>query len=152
MIRLFELVNRGFPLPFGGVENRRSLLYVENLTFAIAVLVESEARGFRQFFASDTADLSTPDLLNLIGAALNRPVRLVNVPNPLLELGGRVGDLLNRVMSFPLSSTALQRLTGSLVVDSTPLWHECGTSPPFTPQEGFSRTGSWFRDTLVTEI
>ena len=35
MLRLFALVDRGVPLPFGSVANRRSLLYVGNLVAAV---------------------------------------------------------------------------------------------------------------------
>lgn len=151
MLRLFRLVSRGVPLPLGAVENSRSMLYVGNLTAAITCLLEGSARGFRRFFASDTVDLSTLDLLDLIGAAVDRPPRLVSVPVPLLKSSAALGDLFDRVVRFPFTTVAVERLTESLVVDSTPLWEKCRTSPPFEPDEGFRMTGRWFKDTELED-
>ena len=44
MLRLFRLVDRGVPLPFGSVANRRSMLYVGNLVAAIRSVLEHPAR------------------------------------------------------------------------------------------------------------
>ncbi len=47
MLRLFALVDRGVPLPFGSVANRRSVLYVGNLVAAVRSVLETSSRGRR---------------------------------------------------------------------------------------------------------
>jgi len=41
---------------------------------------------------------------------------------------------------------AVNRLTGSLVVDSLKIRQELGWVPPFTMEEGLRETGGWFRN------
>ncbi len=40
---------------------------------------------------------------------------------------------------------AVNRLTGSLVVDSSKIRQELGWVPPFTMEEGLRETGRWFK-------
>jgi nucleoside-diphosphate-sugar epimerase len=131
MLRLFSLVDRGIPLPFGAVHNRRSMLYVGNLVAATRAALERPRPGFRTFFATDMRDLSLPELLRLVGEALGRPAKLLPVPPGLLRL--------------LLPSAEAQRLIGSLAVDASSLSRETGYRPPFTVEEGIRRTADWYR-------
>jgi UDP-glucose 4-epimerase len=80
ILRLFEAVDRGAPLPFALVRNRRSLLFAGNFVAAVDAVLTSPAAASETFFASDGDDLSTPDLIRLIGSALGRRPRLLPVP------------------------------------------------------------------------
>jgi nucleoside-diphosphate-sugar epimerase len=144
MRSLFRVVERGAPLPLGGVRNRRSLLYVGNLAAAVrAVLASPAARG-QSFVVSDGHDLSTPELVRAIAAALGRPARLVPVPAAFFRAAGRLGNVL-APLGFPLNSAAVERLMGSLQVDCSRLREACGYAPPFTVAEGLAETALWFR-------
>ena len=46
----------------------------------------------------------------------------------------------------PRFTGAVNRLTGSLVVDSSKIRQELGWVPPFTMEEGLRETGRWFKD------
>jgi nucleoside-diphosphate-sugar epimerase len=131
MLRLFALVDRGLPLPFGAVRNRRSMLYLGNLVAAVRAVLERAQTGFRTFFVTDLRDLSLPELLRLIGGALGRPARLLPVPPGLLRL--------------LLPSTEAGRLIGSLAVDASSLSQATGYRPPFTVEEGLRATAEWYR-------
>jgi nucleoside-diphosphate-sugar epimerase len=133
MLRLFALVDRGIPLPFGAVRNRRSMLYVGNLVAAVRGVLERSHVGFRTFFVTDLRDLSLPELIRLIGAALARPARLLPVPPGLLRL--------------VLPSAEAGRLIGSLAVDASSLTRAIGYRPPFTVEEGLRATAEWYRGT-----
>jgi nucleoside-diphosphate-sugar epimerase len=115
MARLVALIDRGLPLPFGGLQNRRSLAYLGNVTSLIgAVLGDSRAYG-EIFTAADDEIVSTPMLCREIGRARGRPVRLLPVPVVFLKLAGRVGDLAARCGVSPgLDSYSVARLAGSL--------------------------------------
>ena len=67
MLRLFSLVDRGMPLPFGAVSNQRSMLYVGNLVAAVQAVLDRESAEVETFFASDGRDLSLTELLRMIG-------------------------------------------------------------------------------------
>jgi UDP-N-acetyl-alpha-D-quinovosamine dehydrogenase len=136
MLRLFGLVHRGVPLPFGAVRNRRSMLYVGNLVAAVTAVLERPAAGFRVFFASDRRDVSLPDLVRLIGVALGRPARLLPVPPGLLRL--------------VLPSAEAGRLIGSLAVDASSLAQATGYQPPFSIEQGLRATAEWYRSAVRT--
>jgi nucleoside-diphosphate-sugar epimerase len=134
MLRLFELVDRGAFLPLGGIRNRRSLLYVKNAAVAFCDLV-GMGRGHEVFFAADGEDLSTPELVVRIAAALGRKPRLLPAPRRALE------TLATR--RVPSLSAVARRLVGSLTVDATRLRTRIGP-PPYTVTAGLRETADWY--------
>jgi nucleoside-diphosphate-sugar epimerase len=137
MLRLFALVDRGVPLPFGAVTNRRSLLYVGNLVAAVRSVLETPLGGAETFFVSDGRDLSLPSLLRLIGEALGKPARLMPVPPKLLRL--------------VLPSGESERLIGSLTVDASKLSRMTGYRAPHSVEESLRATADWYRATRARE-
>jgi nucleoside-diphosphate-sugar epimerase len=133
MLRLFSLVDRGVPLPFGSVANRRSLLYVGNLVVAVRRVLENPPGDAGAFFVSDGRDLSLPGLIRLIAQALGRPARLLPVPP----------GLLRRV----LPAAEGDRLIGSLMVDGTRLVRLTGYAAPHTVEDGLRATAEWYLTT-----
>jgi nucleoside-diphosphate-sugar epimerase len=141
ILRLFHLVRRGIPLPFGGIRNQRSLIYVGNVAAAIAgALQQHDMRGV--YFASDGEDLSTPGLIERIGIALGKRAVIVPAPLGLLRLIGLVGD---RLPASPITSNAVARLCGSLTVDSRKLVTALGMPMPFSVTAGLQKTADWYR-------
>lgn len=145
MLRLFQLVDRGLPLPFGGVENRRSLLFVGNAAAAIEAALRAPQAESGAYFVRDGQDVSSEALVRLIAAALGRRARLVPLPERLLRLAGHGGDLLSRVVPVPVTTAAVDRLLGSLQVDDTRFRRRTGFTPPFTLEQGLERTAAWYR-------
>jgi nucleoside-diphosphate-sugar epimerase len=129
ILRLFDLVARGVPLPFGAVENRRSLLFTGNLVAAVDAVLNAEVGG-ETLFVSDGADLSTPELVHLIARGLGVRPRLLGVPAFLFGL---------------LPSAVERRLVGSLAVDIGRLRRLTGYFPPYTPEEGIAQMARWYR-------
>lgn len=145
MLRLFEAVARRRPLPLALVRNRRSFAYVGNVIAAMDAVIAAGPAGSATFFVSDGRDLSTPELVRLIAAALGVESLLLPVPPALLRAAGRAGDLLTRVGPFPLTSAAVDRLVGSLAVDVSLLRATTGWRPPCTVEEGLAATATWYR-------
>lgn len=128
-LRLLRLVDSATPLPLGGIRNLRSLIYLGNLVDAIRFSFEAPPGTY---LPSDGEDLSTPNLVRRLAAALGRPARLVPVPVILLGLLGRMTG----------QSQAIARLTDSLRLDGRiPGW-----TPPFGVDEGLRATADWYRE------
>ncbi len=144
VLRLVSLVGRGLPLPFGGIENRRSMLSTGNLIAAVRALASTPGLDGEVFFVADGVDLSTPELIRAIADGLGRRTRLFPIPPKLLAAGGRVGDAINRMVRFPITSAEVERLTGSLVVSTAKLAEWTGFRPPETPQDGWRAVAQWF--------
>ncbi len=152
MLRLFELVDRGIPLPLGGIANRRSLVYVDNFIGAIDAVLSTPAAGRETFFVSDGHDLSTPELIRAIGYALGRPARLVSVPPVLFRAAGRAGDRISRYLPFPVTTPAVDRLLGSLTIDAAKLSQVTGFKVPVAVEEGLQRTAQWFHTRRAVKL
>ena len=132
-LRLMNAVAGGRPLPLGAVRNRRSLVYVGNLADAVlACLEDPHAAG--TYLVSDGHDLSTPDLIRRIGAAVGRPARLLYVPTVLLRAAGALTGKTNEV----------ERLLGDFALAPTRL-ADLGWRPPFTLEQGLAATAAWYR-------
>jgi len=75
---LINLVDKVPLLPFGDIENRRSMIYVGNLTYLIDEIVKQYRGGV--FLASDDEIYSTKELILLISKVLKRQVYLIKIP------------------------------------------------------------------------
>ncbi len=146
VLRLVSLVNRGLPLPFGGIENRRSMLSTGNLVAAVRALAGTPGLAGEVFFVADGVDLSTPELIRTIAEGLGRRARLFRIPPKLFRAAGRAGDAISRLVGFPFTSAEVERLTGSLVVDTARLAEWTGFRPPETPEDGWRAVAQWFRE------
>ena len=78
MKSLISLVNKVSILPFGDIQNRRSMVYVGNLCHLIDMIINKNRSGI--FLASDDKSLSTTKLIKLITKELDRKVYLIKVP------------------------------------------------------------------------
>ncbi len=133
-LSLLRLCAKAPPLPLALVANRRSLIHVGNLADAILRCLTHPAAGGRTFLVSDGEALSTPELVRRAAAALGRPARLFPVPPPLLRLAGRLTG----------TSSTVERLLDSLVVDDREMRRELDWKPPFSMSRGLQETATWF--------
>lgn len=134
-LQLIRAVDNGMPLPFGRIDNRRSLIFLGNLVDALVLSLQSPAAANRTYLVSDGEDVSTPELIRRLAAALGRPARLWPVPVALMELVGFLTGHRNKV----------RRLWNSLTLDGRAIRDELGWSPPFTMQAGLKLTADWYR-------
>jgi UDP-glucose 4-epimerase len=144
ILRLFDAVARGAPLPFASIRNRRSLLFAGNFVAAVDAVVASAAAARETFFVSDGQDLSTPELIRLIADALGRRARLIPVPPAIFRAAARIGDAAGRRIRVPFDSAVERRLLGSLAVDITRFRQLTGYTPPHTPAEGLRAMAAWY--------
>ena len=89
-LALLRLCASGLPLPLGRVQNRRSLLFVDNLADAVCAALERPEAAGRTFLVRDGQDLSIPELCRCLSAGLGRACRLWPVPVELLRAFGSV--------------------------------------------------------------
>jgi nucleoside-diphosphate-sugar epimerase len=134
-LSLLRIVAKGIPLPLAFIDNKRSLIYVRNLVDALATCATHPAAAGQTYLVSDGDDVSTPELIRQTATALGVPARLLPFPVSLMCLAGKLVG----------KSEAVNRLTGSLTVDSSKIWQELGWKPPFTMEEGLRETAVWFR-------
>ena len=117
--RLVDAVAARRFLPLGAIDNRRSLVSLDNLLDAIDAVVRAESGVLGAHFVADEDSVSTPALVRAIASALGVAPRLVPVPVALLRV---VGALAGR-------SDVVLRLTASLEVDTSSLVRATGWKP-----------------------
>jgi UDP-glucose 4-epimerase len=81
--RLLGLARTPYPLPLGGLSNRRSLLDVEALARAVLHALTSSAAG--AYVVSDREPVTIGEIVTAFRAGMGRPPGLFSVPSPLLE-------------------------------------------------------------------
>jgi nucleoside-diphosphate-sugar epimerase len=106
-LKIINVVSKGIPLPFGAINNRRSLVSLENLTNLICRCIDHPRAANQTFLVSDDRDVSTSELLRMIAHSLGKPCRLFVLPDYLLNLAATL---------FGKQDIAI-RLFGNLQVD-----------------------------------
>lgn len=133
-LRLLKLVGQGIPLPLASVYNRRSLIYLGNIVDAIVACIAHPKAAGQTYLVSDGEDVTTPELVRRIADALGRPARLFPLPTIILRFAGK----------FFGRKDIVERLLGSLIIDSAKIRNELNWHPPFTMQQGLREMAQWY--------
>jgi len=140
-LRLLAWTARGVPLPFASVDNRRSLIYVENLADAIRAAIAAPQAAGRAYLVSDGEDVSTPGLVRALAQALRVKARLFACPPAALSAAAA---LLGK-------RAEAARLTGSLQIDAARIRRELAWRPPHALAQGLAETARWYQATVSGE-
>lgn len=138
MRRLMRGVQLGLPFPLASVKNLRSMIYVMNLADAVVACVERPEAAGQVFFVSDDEHLSTPELVAELAHLMGKKPRLFPIPTSLLRVGATLFGLRNEI----------DRLTESLVVDTSRIKETLGWSPPWSVHDGLRETVRSYLDEL----
>jgi len=126
---LMRAVQRGVPLPLGAINNRRSLVALDNLVDFIALCVRHPDAANQVLLVSDAEDLSTPELIRRMAGAMKTSARLWPVPLWILAAGAAVFG----------KNEGLRRLCGSFQLDISKTRALLGWTPPLSVDEGLHR-------------
>lgn len=129
-LSMINWVAKGIPLPLGSIDNKRSLLYVDNLADLIKTCIVHPGAPGNTFLVSDDHDVSVSELLALIAAALGKPNRMFPMPLGVLRFTGRLCRQDHKV----------SRLCDSLCVDISDTMNTLEWTPPFGIREGLNAT------------
>ena len=134
-LQLVNIIRQGIPLPLASIHNQRSLVYLGNLVDALARCIQDPRAAGRTYMVRDGEDLSTPELVRRLAVAMGSRVCLWSCPKSLLYWMGRVTG----------KREIIDRLVGSLQVNSLKIQTELDWNPPFTVDAGLAETAAWFR-------
>ena len=134
-VRLIGLIEKGIPLPFSLVENRRSLVSVQNLSDLVVECLRNSAAPGECFLVSDNEDISTRDLIQMLASLMSRPARLLRVPPAVLNFAAKLTG----------QSAQMSRLLGSLQVDIEGTMNTLNWKPPVSLDDGIRSTVGWYQ-------
>ena len=133
-LSILRWLHRGVPLPFGAIDNRRSIVALDNLVDLLVTCVDHPAAAGKTFLVSDDQDLSTTELLRRCAQALGCRAHLIPVPVALIDLAARC---LGR-------AELSRRLCGSLQLDISQTRRLLDWAPPVTTDDALVRTAQHF--------
>lgn len=133
-LRLLRFIDRNIPLPLGTIKNRRSMIYLENLVDAVVVCCSHDAARKETFLVSDGEDISTPELIRMIGGAMGKKVLLFPFPLSFLRI----------LLTLTGKRAEVDRLVGTLCIDIHKMKKTLSWNPPFSMKEGIERTVAWY--------
>ena len=132
---LLKLARFPIPLPFGSIQNKRSLVSVENLVDLIVVCLNHPNAKNQTFLVSDDDDMSTSILFSRLADAGGYKAYIFSFPLILLSVSLRV-----------LGKSAIyERLCGSMQVNIDYTKSRLGWKPPFKIKDSLS--SCWLVDT-----
>lgn len=135
---MMKWLHRGVPLPLGAINNKRSLVSLDNLVDFIITCVEHPAAANETFLVSDGDDLSTTELLQRMAKALQVSTKLIPIPSAFLKFSA--GVIGKRHIA--------QRLCGSLQVDISKNKELLGWVPPVSVDTALEKTAAHFLEYL----
>lgn len=130
---LINLVKKEWPLPFGGINNKRSLLSVNNLIEFIVMCLDkknSVSAANQVFLLADASPVSTCQLAKIIAKIENKKIRLFSVPQFLIKL-----------FCFLIGKASFSdRLLKNLEVSSLKATRLIGWKPKFSIEEQLDKS------------
>ena len=133
---LYNVINKGIPWPLGAFKNKRSYCSVDNILFIIKELMESREIPSGIYNVADDDPLSTNELITLIGKSNNIQPKIYSIPKIFIIALAKVGDLI----SFPLNSERLKKLTESYIVDNSKIKKAINKPLPVSSRDGLIKT------------
>lgn len=121
---LLKLIRRYPLVPFGNINNKRSMVYVGNLTALIRTIILSKKSGV--FLAGDATPHSTTRLVDTI------------IEKAELKTKNLVIPFFFRKIIALLRPDIYQRLFGDLIIENTDTNQRLGFTPPFSFEEGIT--------------
>lgn len=127
---LIAISQKMLPLPLGAINNKRSLVYIENLIDFIIVCMTHPKAVNETFLISDDYDVSITELLITLAKQGGRRSFLIPIPQSWLK------------MSFKLlgKESLYSRLCGDLQVDVTKARSILGWKPRFSFEQSIKNT------------
>lgn len=81
---------------FPSLENKRSMIYIDNLTEFIRLLVLNQSYGV--FFPQNKDYVGTREIVSIAGECMNRKIYSIGIFNPLLTLMSKKISFINKVL------------------------------------------------------
>ena len=135
---LMKAIYNNIPLPFKKLSEKRSYMYIENLTDAILLVIKKNHFIGKTYEISDNCMITNEKLVHFMANALGKKPKLFYL-NPklinlmLIILGKR--ELFNKIMK-------------EFIVNNKDFIEDTGWTPPYHYSEGIKKTCLWYKRTF----
>jgi nucleoside-diphosphate-sugar epimerase len=128
--KLVKLIERKIPLPLASVKNRRSFIFIGNLTDIIVKCVDSPNVIGKTYIVCDNEAISTPELIRKLSSELGVAPMLFAFPPGILKLISQIFGVQRQISS----------LIDSFEIDCKTIGKDLEWTPPFTISQGLHIT------------
>ena len=137
-LTLIKAINNNLPLPFKKLSEKRSYMYIENLTDAILFILKKNHFIGKTYEISDSCLITNEKLANFIADGLGKKVKLFylnpKIINLILKIIGKK-ELFNKIMK-------------EFIVTNEEFISDTGWKPPYHYYEGIKKTCLWYKRTF----
>jgi len=130
ILRLLTFINSLRILPFGGIGNKRSMVYINNLIGLIDRVIEKKESGI--FLAGDENQMSTTDLVKIISASMSKKKLIFKLPNLFI------------ILLKYIKPELINRLYASFEIDCSNTNKKLDFKPQISSQEGVAEMVKWY--------
>lgn len=129
--RMIQAIRKGLFPPLPEVNNKRSMVHVEDVVQAALLAAEKPEAAGQVYIVTDGHSYSTRQIYDWIREALGKPSSSLTIPLAWLRTMAKVGDGIGKLRGrrFMLDSDALDKLIGSAWYSSAKIECELGFKP-----------------------
>lgn len=135
MLTILKTIQKNMPFPFAQTQNKRSMIFIKNLADALVLCATHPKAKGHSFFVSDDHPLSIKELIQGLAKGMGKKANLFYFPEFLMKIPFK---LLGK-------SEILEKMTGSLQLDTSDIQKTLGWIPPVSVEEGLRETAHSFR-------
>ncbi|TIE14705.1 NAD-dependent dehydratase [Legionella pneumophila] len=139
-LRILQLVDKKWPLPFGSIYNKRTFIYIDNLVSAISAVVSEPSAANQVYLVADDCSWSLTQLVQTLSRKMNTKLFLIPIPVQILIFLFKLCGLKN----------INTRLFSSLEVSNEKIKSQLGWTPPVSSIDGLEKTVKWYQNEYNT--
>jgi nucleoside-diphosphate-sugar epimerase len=146
---VFQAAARGLAPILGSRPHRYNFVYVEDLAEGIVEAARSDGTVGRTYYVTHPEVLTTETFADHVARAVGRSVRHLRIPDGLLGLAARIGDLIGQLTTRPpiINRQRLNDFTADpWLCSGEALARDAGWRASIDAAEGTRRTVAWCRE------
>ena len=135
---LMKTVYNNIPLPFKKLSEKRSYMYIENLTDAILLILKKNHFIGKTYEISDNCMITNEKLVHFMANALGKKAKLFYL-NP---------KLINLILIILRKRELFNKIMKEFIVTNEEFIADTGWKPPYHYSEGIKKTCLWYKRTF----
>jgi nucleoside-diphosphate-sugar epimerase len=132
IFKMIEIIEKVPILPFGNINNNRSMVYIKNLIALMAAIIDKRARG--TFIACDSKIISTSQFVRILANISNKKRLIIPIPT------------FSQTIIKLISNQKYNKVFGSLCVNNSITCDILKYTPKYSLEEGLRDTYTWYKN------
>lgn len=149
--KMVEAIDRGRFVMMGRGENKKSMVYVGNVTDAALAVVDRQRANNEVYVVTDGVDYTVKDLYETIAKGLGKKPLPFYIPISIAKGLAKIGDVGGNIIrkSLPFNSEVLGKLTSSLTFSPRKIQEELDFKPRYNLHNTINETIKWYKNSKL---